>query len=411
MKGFVCQITMLLLLTACDSHVVSPLVVLEGPAQGQTAEPHLSKTMDGRGVLSWLSQQESGHALQYSVLDQHHWSEPTTVAAGEHWFVNWADFPSVEPISKSIWAAHWLEKKPGGSYAYDVKMSISNDKGKSWSTPVSPHRDETATEHGFASLFAMPATNQVGAVWLDGRNTGPSVHDHGGKESEAEGGMTLRFGQLSAMGQVLSDQEIDSLTCDCCQTDATLVGGRPIVVFRDRTTENVRDISIVRWQNNQWSRAKPIWNDGWQIRGCPVNGPAIAAEDDHVVVAWFTAANDEPRILLARSTDGGEHFSEPAVISKSPYGRVDVVLLKDKNAVVTWIGNDQAGQSMIQLRRVSGRGELSDTRNLMAISSARNSGFPQMVATDHELVFAWTDAAEVSRVRTAVMKITKSSDD
>ena len=35
-----------------------------------------------------------------------------------------------------------------------------------------------------------------------------------------------------------------------------------------------------------------VYNDGWKIAACPVNGPAVAANGKRVALAWFTAPND-----------------------------------------------------------------------------------------------------------------------
>jgi hypothetical protein len=78
---------------------------------------------------------------------------------------SWADFPSVVPITGPFWAAHWLQKRPEGGYAYDVYVAISTDSGQSWSEGIMPHRDGTPTEHGFVSLF--PWQGGAGVIWLD----------------------------------------------------------------------------------------------------------------------------------------------------------------------------------------------------------------------------------------------------
>ena len=59
--------------------------------------------------------------------------------------------------------------------------------------------------------------------------------------------------------------------------------------------------------------------DGWKIDACPVNGPAVAAAADTVVVAWFTAA-DMPRVRLAYSRDGGRSFAAPIEVASGAVG-------------------------------------------------------------------------------------------
>ena len=64
---------------------------------------------------------------------------------------------------------------------------------------------------------------------------------------------------------------------------------------------------------------------------------------NEVAVAWFTAP-DQPRVRLAFSADGGRTFGPPLeVASGKVVGRVDVVLLQDGRAVVSWLAETANG--------------------------------------------------------------------
>ena len=95
-----------------------------GAGTGSMA-PNLTTAPDGRVVISWIEPDSTGHALRFSMLTGEGWQKARTVARGDNWFVNWADFPSVAPLSGSVWAAHWLASQPEGGYAYDVNLSFS----------------------------------------------------------------------------------------------------------------------------------------------------------------------------------------------------------------------------------------------------------------------------------------------
>ncbi|MBA3256249.1 MAG: exo-alpha-sialidase, partial [Pyrinomonadaceae bacterium] len=141
----------------------------ESPAGVDSREPELSATADGRIILSWVEKVGSKrYALRFATRDDGSWSTARTVAEGENWFVNWADFPSVIALADGSLAAHWLVKSGSGTYAYDVNISRSKDGGNTWGKPIVPHTDKTQTEHGFVSLLPLP-DGRVGAVWLDGR--------------------------------------------------------------------------------------------------------------------------------------------------------------------------------------------------------------------------------------------------
>jgi hypothetical protein len=261
------------------------------------------------------------------------WGTPIEVAAGKDWFVNWADFPSVVPAHDGPWTAHWLQQKPGGVYAYDVMTRLSADGGHTWSEPYSPHDDGTATEHGFVSSANLGGRPY--GVWLDGRKTLGEGHDHGGDDhAAAQGAMTLRGAVLTPAGAI-DGSEIDARVCDCCQTDVAVSEAALLVVYRDRSEDETRDIQAARLENGVWTTPVTVHADGWRIDACPVNGPAVAARGDEVAVAWFTAP-DQPRVRVAFSADGGRTFGPPLeVASGKVVGRVDVVLLQDGRAVVS----------------------------------------------------------------------------
>ena len=383
-----------------DSAIEPPqFLLLAEVASAGSAEPHLATTADGAVVMSWLEPSEHGTDLRWSVLQGGQRVEPRTIASGENWFVNWADFPSVEPIDDELWAAHWLVKRAGGTYAYDVAVSISTDAGSTWSDAVVPHQDDTPTEHGFVSLF--PWHGNVGALWLDGRNMQPSGDGHG------HGGMTLRAVALDDDLRRHQKTEVDGLVCDCCQTDVAIGASGPIAVYRNRTENEVRDIFVTRSLDGEWQSGVAVADDGWTIAGCPVNGPAIDAANNDVVVAWFTAANGDSKVRLARSADAGASFGTPIDIAVDrPVGRVDIALLGDGSALVSWLQSGSDGSGIIRVRRATPSGELGPTRTVAQTDAGRMSGFPQMVISGDEAVVAWTDVADgVTSVRTATSEL------
>jgi hypothetical protein len=70
----------------------------------------------------------------------------------------------------------------------------------------------------------------------------------------------------------------------------------PVNSYRDRSENEVRDISVVRHVGERWSKRVTISDDSWQIAACPVNGPAVAAESAHVIVAGYAAPESQSRI-------------------------------------------------------------------------------------------------------------------
>ena len=367
---------------------------LGSPAAPGSAEPSLAVSGE-RVYLSWLEPLDSGHALRIATLEGAQWSTPRTIRAGRDFFVNWADFPSVLPLGDGRLAAHWLQRNGKGTYAYGVRVAHSSDDGATWSEGVAPHRDDSPTEHGFVAMW--PEGDRLNAVWLDGRNTASQGHGHGGG-----GAMMLLTTSISARGSLGAETRLDERVCDCCQTDAAMTADGPVIAYRDRSAEEIRDIYVTRRVDGKWIPGAPVHADNWKINACPVNGPAIAARGRQVALAWFTAANDSARVKVAFSDDAGTRFAPPVRVDDgTPAGRVDVVLLADGAALVAWIERLGGDTAAVRVRRIGRDGTVGATRTVARSSAARASGFPRMAIAGDDVIFAWTEPGKPSHVRVA----------
>jgi hypothetical protein len=388
-----------------SASVGPPLIIspTESPTYGDSREPELNPADDGRIILSWVEKMgEKRYALRLSLRDDKGWTEARTVAEGENWFVNWADFPSAIVLRDGSLAAHWLVKSGKGTYAYDVNIARSNDGGKTWSQPIVPHRDKTQTEHGFVSLIPLP-DGRLGAVWLDGRNMKDMKETD--EHAPAPESMTLRYAAIDRNGSLSDEAELDNRVCECCQTSAAVTSDGPIAVYRDRSQSEVRDIYIVRQVNGSWSAPQAIHADNWQINGCPVNGPSVAADGRRVVVAWFTSVGETPHVKVAFSEDAGASFSKPIQVDDGEsVGRVDTLLLPDGSALVCWLSGSVEGGA-IKVRRVQADGKVGPASVIAKTDISRSSGFPRMARFGNEVHFAWTEFGKPSHVRTATADV------
>jgi hypothetical protein len=111
--------------------------------------------------------------------------------------------------------------------------------------------------------------------------------------------MTLRGATLDRAGKLADEQELDELTCSCCQTDALRLADRTLFAYRDRDASEVRDIGVVTHSRAGWSPPQTVHADGWTIAGCPVNGPALAGQGARYAAFWPTMASNEMQLKLA----------------------------------------------------------------------------------------------------------------
>ncbi|MEZ4778754.1 MAG: hypothetical protein R2786_05155 [Flavobacteriaceae bacterium] len=369
---------------------VSKVIELKNPSENSSSLPRLfsnGKTL----FFSWVTKSDSLSILNYASYSNGNWSPSEEIISGTDWFVNWADFPQIVESNGKILTS-FLQKSDSGTYTYDVKLNLYNDSTKTWKRNFILHNDGTQSEHGFVSMRPY-VFNSFFITWLDGRNTAGGHDDH---TNHGTGAMTLRGAIVFEDGTIDYDTLLDEKVCDCCNT-ASAIGPNDelLVAYRDRSDEEIRDISVKRWVKDKgWLPEVTVGNDSWNIAGCPVNGPALDVFESTAAVAWFTGTNDEGKVNLAFSENNRETFATPIRIDAgNAIGRIDVVMLSETEAVVLWM-EPQGEAAVIQLVKVNANGEKGTPVTISKTSPVRASGFPQLEKVGDTLYVAWTVTSE-----------------
>ncbi len=377
-----------------------PVRHLDPPAAPGAMAPNLEAAGDAV-LATWLERSGTTHRLRFSRLSGETWSDPVTVVENDGIVANWADVPSVTQGAGGVLVAHWAEATDTRGEAYDVILGRSTDAGRTWQRIGPAHDDGTASEHGFVSL--VPDGDTVRAFWLDGRDlVGGHATGHG-----SHGAMTLRTAVIR--GAVSEGASVDTRVCDCCGTGAASTADGSLVVYRDRSDDEIRDISIVRRIDGKWTAPHSIHDDGWKIAGCPVNGPAVDVHKNRAAVAWYTYADARPGVRAAFSEDGGATFGPPVEVDRplarhAPVGRVGIVLDEDGDAIVSWLASER-DHGTVYLRRVTADGKLGAPRAVVESSPGRDAGFPRLARHADGVIVAWTEASQPSRVRAALIRL------
>lgn len=361
-----------------DQMAVQPI---ENPSKGNSKLPRLFS--NGTNLfLSWVTQVDTTALLNYSYLQDGQWTPVTEITRGTDWFNNWADFPVIAEANGNILATH-LQKSDTATYSYDIKLNLYNGKTGKWKKDFILHTDGTKSEHGFVSVRPYVADSFF-VSWLDGRETDGKGH--------GVGAMTLRGALVFEDGTVDYDTLLDKRVCDCCPTSAAIGENDALLVaYRDRSEDEIRDISVVRWDKNDgWQQPITLGNDNWKIAGCPVNGPAMDSSGSSVAVSWFSAASGEGDIFVAFSKDSGKTFGNSFRIDGADAtGRVDLVMLNDKEAAVIWM-QPQEEEEVILLMKINDHGYTELPITIAKTASSRSSGFPQLELAGDNLYVAWT---------------------
>ena len=376
--------------------------LLKTPAADGSSSYALNTGPDGTVVLSWVERSgEDGHALRFAELHGDEWGDAITIATGRGWFVNWIDHPAVLPLGGDRLAAHWLvhDEDREGDYGYGIRLAVSDDRGVTWREAF---RGIGEGVDGYAGFVAYaPVADGFEMAWLSTVGDDDDAKATAAGHGEVEPRMTLRSARFDASGGLVADRQVDADVCSCCTTAMAPSPQGLFLAFRDRREGEFRDISFAIRQEEGWSSAELVHRDGWHIRGCPTNGPALASGEAGPAVAWFTAADGESKVLAAFWNASEQRFGDPIRIDEgAPRGWAGIAGLEDGSAAVSWVERSPAGRLELRVRRVS-RDESTGSALTVAPAPAGRSavGVPKVVRSEDRLIFAWRDGG----VRTAVV--------
>ncbi len=354
------------------------------------------------------SYNDSVHTKGFIRRENGKWSDFHYSDAGiSNPFLNWADFPSgayyLDHNGHERFFSHYLRYSGKGTYDYDIiysDMAVDPKAGPDV-FPRKLHQDTISAEHGFLSSAQLPG-GDLQVSWLDGRYTKQAGADAGAKKVPEQsddhghgggGAMTLRTKALTDSASV----ELDHRVCDCCNTATVATDSLIMVAYRDRSEHEIRDIGyVIKPTGGQWSTPKLVHADNWEITGCPVNGPALAANGaGNIAVVWYTAPADRAQILFSRYDPAADTWQPPTLLDdNSPLGRVDLQLADDGTAYATALttkeGTDDA---FLTLWTIAPSGEFQ-REDLVTTSAARSSGFPKIALFEDKLYWARTVVGE-----------------
>lgn len=360
---------------------VDQVQAIKPPTVGAYSEaPFLTSGPLGSAWMTWFERKDPyGHRLMLASYKAGRWTPGRQIAAGDSFYVNWAEIPEVLPLPGGRVMVSWPWKVWIDALSYGIRLGIGPGTGPLGPT-IRPHDDNSQTPHGFQSM--IPEGDGVRIVWLDGRFSVPKPDSAGDTE--------LRTAFITRAGQVRGEQVLDRRVCDCCRTAVVPIPGGALAFYRDRTAKEVRDIMVVRSQNGTWGEPKPLAQDGWQIRGCPVNGPAADARGEKVVAAWYTQATPGGAMKVSFSSDGGRTFAAPIVVdSAGVIGRPQVSMLEDGSALLMWMTQRKRAY-VATVARVTADGRSSAPVSIGTLPR-KAGGYPQMARAGDRVLFAWTD--------------------
>jgi hypothetical protein len=379
--------SILFLLSACGFAQALKPVAVPNPSVSGAIQPNWAVTADGNAVLSWVEPTKGGgYTLRYAVRRGGAWLEAHTIATGRPFWRHPAEVPGLVSLSDGTLLAQWVEKGKESSDEETIFVSSSSD-GIHWTKPLIAHRDKSPVQHGLVSMAAS-GPKEASLFWLQALKG-------------EDGPVSLMRTVVGTDGKEIREEELDNDTCSCCPTSVANTSKGLLVAYRDHTPKDIRDVAVLRLEGGKWSTSRILYPDKWEINACPVNAASAAAKGNRVAIAWYTEADDKPRVQVVFSSDSGSTFSKPTKVNGGDtLGYASTALNADGGAFVSWI-EEGAASASVMVRLISPAGVAGPI--LKIAEGPRSSlGYPKILRSESETWIAWGDAK--SGVKTAQLK-------
>lgn len=315
---------------AKPADVSSPVRV---SAEGlNAAEPAVAAGRDGSAYVAWVGHGAGKEADVWlsrvskgvEGAEKKSGGEPARVNPTRGEATAWrGDAPSVAVAQDGAVYIAWTARAGGGAHATTLYVSASRDGGRSFGEPARVNDDSKPGVHGMHSL-AVGEDGRVYVAWLDERDLPAAAEGaHEKMPMHGEQNREVFFSYSSDGGRTFAkNRRVAVEACPCCKTAlAVSRGGRVYVGWRQVLPGDFRHVAVASSADGGETFDAPtvVSDDRWELRGCPVSGPALAAgEGERLTVVWFTAGDaGNPGLYSSESQDGGRTFAPRRVLSEA----------------------------------------------------------------------------------------------
>src|SRR5688572_18726562 len=316
------------------------------------------------------------------------------------------DPPTVAAAPDGAVYVGWTARDEAAPHASTLYLSASRDGGRTFGPPSKVNDDVKPGVHGMHSL-AVSGDGRVYVAWLDERDIKPKEADPSKAPSHmhTESNRVAYFASSADGGRTFSpNRRVADEVCPCCKTSLAVGDdGRVYVGWRQVLPGNFRHVAVASSSDGGQTFAPPsvVSDDRWELPGCPVSGPALAAgAKGSLRVLWYTAGEaGKPGLYWSESHDGGRGFSPRRVLAETD-GRGTPVLLKGEGGelAAVWEAADGEATSTMTARlggdgRVTTASVLRGGATLPAAAGVAGQFFVAYVAKDGEKRGVWITKA------------------
>jgi hypothetical protein len=329
------------------------------------AEPAVAAGRDGAVYVAWVGHGAGKEAdvwvTRVEAGAKGAGGEPARVNRTPGEATAWrGDAPSVAVSAEGAVYVAWTAREGDGGQATTIYVSASRDGGRSFGEPARVNDDSKPGVHGMHSL-AVGEDGRVYVAWLDERDidTSQGGDEHMKMPMHGEHNREVFFSYSADGGRTFSkNRRVAVEACPCCKTSlAASRGGRVYVGWRQVLPGDFRHIAVASSADGGETFDAPtvVSDDRWELRGCPVSGPALAAGDgERLVVVWFTAGDaGTPGLYSSESGDGGRTFAPRRVVSEVGARGTPQLLTDARGAVAVFEGEGADGSAALLEARLN----------------------------------------------------------
>ena len=334
----------------------------------------------------WIAWSYAGHVyVSYSDDNAKTYSQPVTVnLQAEEISAKGENRPKIALNNNDDIYITWttpLEKRFTGN----VRFSYSNNKGQSFSKPITINDNLDITGHRFDALTVADNGN-IFISWLDKRDKFNAI-----KKGNKYIGAAVYYSWSEDGGKSFKpNKKIINNSCECCRIAIdTDTNDLPVILWRNIYGKNIRDHALVNFKSVD-SPNKPIRAsyDNWKIDACPHHGPDMSVSNSDIYhMVWFNNGEINHGLFYSKMTENEELMAPISFGNYKAMASHPTVLNKGNDVWISWKEFDGKNETLWYQRS----NDNGDTwNNAIQISNTLSgSDYPFLISNKKSIYIQW----------------------
>lgn len=344
-----------------------------------------SAVFDARGTLWAVHSLHRFIVVSRSDNDGAAWSNPVLVSSQPEPLDPGADArPKIALGPRGEIYLTWTRplSKP---FTGEIRFSRSLDGGRTFSEPVTIHRDRQEITHRFDAL-AVDGGGKIYVAWIDKRDLVAAT-----AAGRPYAGAAVYFAVSDDRGATFrGDFKVADHSCECCRMAIVArPEGGAVVMWRHVIGGGIRDHALAELRaDGSVAALRRATYEGWKLDGCPHHGPGLAlTKTGDLRAVWFSGAPEARGIFLGEPGRGPGTARRQVGADRAMHA--DLAIAGGRMAVAWYAPED--GRYVLYAATAALDG--SDWREQRLTAHAGMVGHPQLLVKDGRFFVFWNTAA------------------